>query len=61
MINKAIHFATVAHSNQTRKGTEIPYILHCLEAGTLAANLSMKNGKWIGYTQLDRFVKVIYT
>ncbi|MGM8212226.1 HD domain-containing protein [Virgibacillus sp. W0430] len=45
MINKAINFATVAHSNQTRKGTVIPYILHCLEAGTIAANLSMKNGK----------------
>lgn len=44
MINKAINFATVVHSNQTRKGTEIPYILHCLEAGTIAANLSIKNG-----------------
>lgn len=44
MIHKAINFATAAHSNQTRKGTEIPYILHCLEAGTIAANLSLKNG-----------------
>ena len=27
-----------------RKGTEIPYILHCLEAGTIAANLTNKEG-----------------
>ena len=40
MINKAIQFATVCHQKQTRKGTEIPYILHCLEAGTIAARLT---------------------
>lgn len=45
MINKAIQFATMVHSNQTRKGTKIPYILHCLEAGTIAANLTNKDGK----------------
>lgn len=45
MINKAIQFATVSHSNQTRKATEIPYILHCLEAGTIASNLTLENGK----------------
>lgn len=44
MINRAIEFATVCHSNQTRKGTKIPYILHCLEAGTIAANLTNKDG-----------------
>lgn len=44
MINKAIHFATTVHSNQTRKGTNIPYILHCLEAGTIAASLSTQKG-----------------
>lgn len=44
MINKAINFATVSHSNQTRKGTNIPYILHCLEAGTIAASLSTQKG-----------------
>lgn len=44
MINKAIEFATLSHENQMRKGTEIPYILHCLEAGTIAANLTHKNG-----------------
>lgn len=45
MINTAIQFATTAHSNQTRKGTKIPYILHCLEAGTIAASLTNKDGK----------------
>lgn len=45
MINKAIEFATVSHAGQTRKGTDIPYILHCLEAGTIAANLTNKDGK----------------
>lgn len=44
MINKAIHFATTVHSNQTRKGTNIPYILHCLEVGTIAASLSTQKG-----------------
>ena len=45
MINKAIQFATVSHSNQTRKETTIPYILHCLEAGTIAASLTNKDGQ----------------
>lgn len=45
MINKAIKFATLCHANQMRKGTEIPYILHCLEAGTIASNLTHKEGK----------------
>ncbi|WP_277674256.1 HD domain-containing protein [Piscibacillus halophilus] len=44
MINRAIQFTTACHANQTRKGTEIPYILHCLEAGTIAANLTNKDG-----------------
>lgn len=44
MINKAIQFATVAHSNQFRKDSKIPYILHCLEAGTIAASLATKDG-----------------
>lgn len=45
MINKATQFAALCHANQTRKGTEIPYILHCLEAGTIAANMTNKEGK----------------
>src|SRR5699024_8330691 len=44
MINQAIEFATKSHANQTRKGTDIPYILHCLEAGIIAANMTTKEG-----------------
>ncbi len=44
MINQAIEFATLSHQNQTRKGTDIPYILHCLEAGIIAANMTNKDG-----------------
>lgn len=33
MIHKAIEFGTVCHANQTRKGMNIPYLLHCLEVG----------------------------
>lgn len=44
IIHKAIEFATVCHANQRRKGTDIPYILHCLEAGTLATNLTNRAG-----------------
>lgn len=44
MINKAIQFATLCHSNQVRKGTEIPYILHPLEAGIISSNLILENG-----------------
>ncbi|MBU3146206.1 HD domain-containing protein [Clostridium sp. CF012] len=39
MINKAIMFATISHSNQCRKGTTIPYILHPLEAGIIVSQI----------------------
>ncbi len=39
MINKAIAFANIAHANQKRKGTNIPYILHPLEAGIVVAQM----------------------
>lgn len=39
MINKAIMFATLAHEKQKRKGTEIPYIMHPLEAGVIASQI----------------------
>ncbi len=44
MIHEAIQFATVCHRNQTRKGTDIPYILHCLEAGVIASSLTNEAG-----------------
>ena len=36
MIEDAIYFATTAHAGQKRKGTDIPYILHPLEAAAIA-------------------------
>ena len=39
-VNKAIKFATDAHTGQYRKGTEIPYIVHPLEVGVIAATMS---------------------
>lgn len=35
MIHKAIEFAAVAHQGQTRKGTDIPYIVHPFEVAQL--------------------------
>lgn len=45
LIEKAITFATEKHSGQFRKQTTIPYILHCLEAGTIATSLTSKDNK----------------
>lgn len=45
MLNKAIMFATACHANQTRKSTNTPYILHPMEAATIAASLSTKDGE----------------
>ncbi|HEY5524122.1 MAG TPA: HD domain-containing protein [Clostridium sp.] len=39
MINKAIIFATKAHTGQFRKGTNTPYILHTLEAGIIVSQI----------------------
>jgi (p)ppGpp synthase/HD superfamily hydrolase len=39
MINEAIIFATNAHGNQTRKGSDTLYILHPLEAGIIVSQI----------------------
>ncbi len=39
MINKAIMFASITHSNQYRKASNIPYILHPLEAGIIVSQI----------------------
>jgi len=39
MIDKAIMFATMMHENQKRKGTDIPYIFHPLEAAMIASQI----------------------
>lgn len=45
MINKALEIAMIAHGDQFRKGSKIPYIIHPMEAGVIAASLSMKNNQ----------------
>ncbi len=40
MIDKAIIFATKAHAGAHRKGNDLPYILHPLETGTIAASMT---------------------
>lgn len=43
IINQALELAIKAHEDQFRKGSKIPYIIHPMEAGVIAASLSMKN------------------
>lgn len=45
LITKAIQFATEKHAGQFRKKTTIPFILHCMEAGLIASEMTMKDGK----------------
>ena len=46
MIEKALNLANQAHSGQTRKGTDIAYIIHPIEAGVIASSI---------LTQLSRY------
>jgi myo-inositol-1(or 4)-monophosphatase len=39
MINKAIVLATAAHEKQMRKGSDIPYILHPMEAAVIVSQI----------------------
>lgn len=40
LLNKAIVFATKAHASQCRKGTQIPYILHPMEAAAIVGTMT---------------------
>ena len=40
LVNEAVIFATEAHSTQVRKGTNLPYIIHPLEAMAIVATLT---------------------
>ncbi len=40
ILDKAIKFATEAHKNALRKGTQTPYILHPLEAAAIVATMT---------------------
>lgn len=42
MISKAIAFANIVHGNQKRKGTDIAYILHPLEAGIIVSQMKFE-------------------
>ena len=40
MVEKAMMFAAKAHLGAVRKGTDIPYIVHPMEAGAIAASIT---------------------
>lgn len=40
LLDEAIRFAVQAHSGQPRKGTNMPYILHPLEAAAIVATMT---------------------
>ena len=40
LIDKAIFYATMKHKNVNRKGSKIPYIIHPLEAMSIAATMT---------------------
>ena len=40
LLTKAISYAAEKHDGQTRKGTDIPYIVHPMEAATIAATIT---------------------
>ena len=40
IVDRAIIFATQAHSGSLRKGTNLPYIVHPLEAGTIVSSMT---------------------
>lgn len=46
MIEQAVNVANKAHSGQYRKGTNIAYIIHPLEAGAIASSILTQLGKY---------------
>lgn len=46
ILDKAIMFATLAHSGQTRKGGKIPYILHPMETAVIAGEVMTSLKLW---------------
>ncbi len=40
LIDSAIDFAVQAHAGQRRKGTDLPYLFHPMEAGAIAARMT---------------------
>ncbi len=48
MLEKALSFAAKAHQNQRRKGCDIPYIMHPLEASVIVSQMDAKIELLIG-------------
>lgn len=63
MINKAIKFAVAAHAGATRKGSDVPFILHPLEAAAIVARLSNDQNLMIAAILMKLKVgyKILYT
>ncbi len=40
IVDKAITFATIMHSGTVRKGTQIPYIMHPMEAAAIVSSMT---------------------
>lgn len=40
LVEKAMIFASKAHEGMLRKGTDVPYIVHPMEAGAVAASIT---------------------
>ena len=57
LVGKAIMFANLAHDGQKRKGTEIPYILHPMEAAAIVARIKcdadLISAAWLHDTMED--------
>ena len=41
ILNKAVAFAVGAHAGQCRKGTQVPYILHPMEAAVIVGSMTV--------------------
>ena len=46
LYDKAVKFATKAHEGQTRKGTDLPYIVHPLEVAEIVQGMTDDENVW---------------
>ena len=42
LVTRAVIFAALAHDGAVRKGTDLPYIVHPMEAAAITAGLTSK-------------------
>ena len=47
MFEKAVIFATNAHNGQTRKGTNLPFIIHPLEVAAIVAAMTLDEDMFV--------------